>query len=230
MLSLRGEIENKKKELEENNFASDNGGFVDVGNCTLFECLVEIKNDLVFKFLCWKNRTKRRLSPMAKGNFKLKIWRIGLIGFGLGLLAVVLVFAWCSKDLPNPTRVVRKEGYASRIYDRNGELLYDVYKDAKRTPVTWEEIPDYLKKATVSVEDKDFYQHQGFDPLTPLRMAKNVLTKGRLIGGSTLTQQLVKNVLLTSERTVVRKIKEFILAVQIEAKYSKDEILLMYLN
>lgn len=156
---------------------------------------------------------------------------IGVLGaLGVGTLLMIILFAWFSKDLPSPNRVVRRDGFSTRIYDRNGELLYDLYKDAKRIPVTWDEIPESLKKATVSVEDKDFYKHQGFDPLTPFRIVKNYFTMGRLTGGSTLSQQLVKNVLLTQERTLTRKIKELILSIQIEAKYSKDEILLMYLN
>jgi penicillin-binding protein 1C len=148
----------------------------------------------------------------------------------LGFLLVILLMMWFAKDLPAPNKIARQEGYASRIYDRNGEVIYDVYKDAKRTPVKWEEIGDDLKKATIAVEDKDFYVHKGIDPLTPFRIIKNYFVMGRLTGGSTLTQQLVKNVLLTSERTITRKLKEFILAIQIESKYSKDEILLMYLN
>ena len=153
-----------------------------------------------------------------------------LVFLGAGLIMMVGLFAWYSKDLPNPTKVVRREGFASRIYDRNGALLYDLYHDQKRQPVTEDLIPDYLKKATVAVEDKDFYNHSGFDPLAPFRIIKNFFYFKKLTGGSTLTQQLVKNVLLTSEVSVTRKIKEFILAVQIEAKYKKSEILLMYLN
>lgn len=149
---------------------------------------------------------------------------------GVGILGILVLFVWYSKDLPSPSKVVRRDGYASRIYDRNGELLYDVFKDVKRTPVVWEDVPDYLKKATIAVEDKDFYKHGGFDPMAPFRIIKNIFYYHKLTGGSTLTQQLVKNVLLTSERSVTRKIKEFILAVQIEARYKKDEILLMYLN
>ncbi len=148
----------------------------------------------------------------------------------VGFVGLSVMFVVYSKDLPTPTKVVRRDGFASQMYDRNGQLLYDVYKDVKRTPVTWDEVPDYLKKATVAVEDKTFYTHQGFDPLTPFRMIKNLIVLHQLTGGSTLTQQLVKNVLLTSDRSVTRKIKEFILAVQIERKYTKDEILLMYLN
>jgi len=165
-----------------------------------------------------------------KKKFWLNLISFVFVGIIVGLVGVLALFVWFSKDLPTPTKVVRRDGYASRIYDRNGELLYDVFKDAKRTPVVWENVPDYFKKATIAVEDKEFYTHQGFDPLAPFRIIKNVFYFGRLTGGSTLTQQLVKNVLLTTERTVTRKIKEFILSVQIEAKYKKDEILLMYLN
>lgn len=150
--------------------------------------------------------------------------------FLIGYAGVLVVFAWYSKDLPTPNKVIRRDGFSTQIMDRNGELIYDVYKDAKRMPVVAEDIPETLKNATVAVEDKDFYKHRGFDPLTPFRIIKNMFVLRRLTGGSTLTQQLVKNVLLTTDRTVTRKIKEFILSVQIEAKYKKSDILLMYLN
>jgi len=163
-------------------------------------------------------------------RFWYRFFLVFLIFLGAALVATIGLFAWYSKDLPSPTKVVRREGFASRIYDRNGELLYDLYHDQKRQPVTDDLIPDYLKKATVAVEDKDFYKHSGFDPLAPFRILKNLFYFNKLTGGSTLTQQLVKNVLLTSEVSVTRKIKEFILAVQIEAKYKKNDILLMYLN
>ncbi|HPJ17125.1 MAG TPA: PBP1A family penicillin-binding protein [Candidatus Woesebacteria bacterium] len=173
------------------------------------------------------------LSMKLKTKSK-KFWYRLFFGSLVGILSIyflfLVIFAWFSKDLPSPNKVVRRDGFSTRILDRNGEVIYDVYKDAKIMPVVWEEIPDSLKNATVAVEDKDFYKHQGFDILTPLRMVKNVFVFKKLTGGSTLTQQLVKNVLLTSERSVTRKIREFILAVQIEAKYKKSEILLMYLN
>ena len=111
-----------------------------------------------------------------------------LIATGVMLLGILGLFVWFSKDLPSPLKVVRREGFTSRIYDRNGELIYDVYKDAKRTPVSWVDIPEFLKKATIAVEDKEFYKHQGFDPLTPLRIIKNIFYFHKLTGGSTLTQ------------------------------------------
>src|SRR3990167_24834 len=133
-------------------------------------------------------------------------------------------------DLLRPDRVVRREGFSTKIYDREEELLYDVFADQRRTPVTLDQVPDILEKATVAIEDKNFYKHGGFDPTGYVRAVFNTIFRGRLQGGSTLTQQLVKNVLLTPQRTIGRKIKEFVLAVQIENKYSKDEILQMYLN
>jgi len=176
-----------------------------------------------------KNKIKFKIDFKSKKTWY-NLFKFILVALGLGLIAVLVLFAWFSKDLPNPANVVRHDGFTSRIYDRNGTLIYDVYKDAKREPVVWADIPEYLKKATIAVEDKDFYKHSGFDPLAPFRIIKNIFYFKKITGGSTLTQQLVKNVLLNSDVTITRKIKEFILAIQIEAKYKKDEILLMYLN
>lgn len=145
-------------------------------------------------------------------------------------LLIVFLFFWFSRDLPYPDRVRRHEGFSTVILDRDEKPIYDIFTDKNRISVSLEDIPEAVKKATIAIEDKDFYKHQGFDPRGLLRAFLNIITLHGLQGGSTLTQQLVKNVLLTSERTLPRKIKEFILAVQIERKYTKDEILQMYLN
>ena len=156
-----------------------------------------------------------------------KIAFFAAIGFFIFLLFILPVMAI---NLPSPDKIVRTQGFSTKILDRNGSLLYDVYANQNRTPVALTDIPLYLRQATVSIEDKNFYKHQGFDPVGILRGFLRIFTRGRMAGGSTLTQQLVKNVLLTNDRTVVRKVKEFVLAIQIEKKYSKDEILQMYLN
>jgi len=159
--------------------------------------------------------------------------RVAIGGLGLliaGILVITVLFAYYANELPSPDKVVRREGFATKIFDRKGKLLYDVFSDEKRTPVELTAIPLTLQQATVAIEDKTFYKHKGFDPLTPLRIVWNIVTKRRLVGGSTLTQQLVKTVLLTPERTPIRKLKEFVLSLQVESKYSKDEILQMYLN
>lgn len=163
----------------------------------------------------------KRLRLIALGFFGLVI---------LGIIAFLVMFAWYSRELPKPGEVVRKEGFSSKIYDRNGQLLYDLYEEERRNPVTFDQIPDDLKHATVAIEDKDFYKHGGFDFLTVLRIPYNLIFKHRVVGGSTLTQQLVKNVLLTNEKTITRKFKEFVLSIQIERKFTKDQILEMYLN
>ncbi len=151
----------------------------------------------------------------------------GAIGFFVFLFFVLPLLAF---KLPSPDKIVRTQGFSTKILDRNGNALYDVYSKQNRTPVDLKEMPLYLRQATISIEDKNFYKHSGIDPVGIVRGFFRIFTKGRVAGGSTLTQQLVKNVLLTNDRTVVRKIKEFVLAVQIERKYTKDQILQMYLN
>ena len=146
------------------------------------------------------------------------------------LIIMLLGFALFVRDLPSPDKIVRRDGFATKIYDRNNKLLYDVFSDEQRTPVDLSAVSLTVRQATVAIEDKDFYKHGGFDPLTPFRIVWNIVTRHRVVGGSTLTQQLVKNVLLTPERTVIRKLKEFILTIQVERKYTKDQILQMYLN
>lgn len=159
-----------------------------------------------------------------------KLTTLAFISIPVILFSFIFLFLWYSRDLPYPDRVSQHEGFSTVILDRNELPIYDIFTDKNRIPLSLSDIPDSIKKATVAIEDKDFYKHQGFDPKGLLRAIFNIVTFQGLQGGSTLTQQLVKNVLLTSERTLPRKIKEFILAVQIERKYTKDDILQMYLN
>lgn len=165
--------------------------------------------------------TNERLAKYAK---------FGFLGALLLVIGMFVVFPLLAFNLPSPDNVIRREGFSTKILDRNGEVLYDIFADQRRTAVDIKDIPEYLQKGTVAIEDKNFYKHGGFDPLGMLRGFSRIITRGRAQGGSTLTQQLVKNVLLSPERTITRKIKEFVLASQLESKYSKDEILQMYLN
>lgn len=154
-----------------------------------------------------------------------------LVGLIAGILGIIFIFAWYARDLPRPDRVKRVEGLSTVIYDREGVSLYDIYESENRIPVAFEEVPDSLKQATIAIEDKDFYKHPGLSTAGIIRsFVKLILTRDIQGGGSTLTQQLVKNVLLTNEQSLARKVKEAILATQIEKRYSKDEILQMYLN
>ncbi len=135
-------------------------------------------------------------------------------------------------NLPSP-RDIGKVNYSlsTHIMDKNGKLLYDVYRDQNRTPVVVSTLPKYISRASIAIEDKDFYQHKGISLVSGiLRAIKETVFKGSLQGGSTITQQLVKTSLLTPERTVIRKVKEIILALWTEQIYTKDQILEMYLN
>src|SRR3989344_5001226 len=153
-----------------------------------------------------------------------------VVGAVLGIVLFFAIFAWFSRSLPKPGEVIRHSGFSTKIYDRTGALLYDLYDQERRTPVVISELPESLLHATVATEDKDFYKHRGFDMLTVLRIPYNIIARQRVVGGSTLTQQLVKNALLTNERTITRKFKEFVLSLQLERSFTKDQILEMYLN
>lgn len=148
------------------------------------------------------------------------------------LIAVIFLLFLFFKDLPTPADLVNNPPQqTTKLLDRNGKLLYNVYTDENRTLVTLDKIPKDLINATIAVEDKDFYKHHGINFAGGvLRAIKDMVLHQNLQGGSTITQQLVKMSLLTPERTITRKIKEAVLALWIERVYSKDKILEMYLN
>lgn len=177
-------------------------------------------------------RQRRKL--LGPGKSRLKIFStLAILAFFvilLGFLTTGLMFIWFARDLPRPDKVRRVEGLSTIILDRKGEEIYDIYQNVNRIPAAFEDIPKHLKNGTVAIEDKDFYKHQGLSTAGIIRAMVNIFIFHNFQGGSTLTQQLVKTVLLTNERSLPRKIKEAILAIQIERKYSKDEILQMYLN
>lgn len=154
--------------------------------------------------------------------------------FKVGLLTIaLLVFAmWYSThDLPSPKQLETRDlPLTTKIYDRNGKILYNVYTDQNRTIVPLSGIPDNLKQATIAVEDKDFYKHKGFDIFGILRAFRKTVFEKNVQGGSTITQQLVKNAFLSPDRTIARKLKELYLAFRVETAFSKDKILEMYLN
>lgn len=160
-----------------------------------------------------------------------KITRFTFFGLiGLIIFAIVL-FLWYGRDLPTPGKLSASNfSQSTRIFDRKGVVLYDIYQNQNRAYVTLDNIPKTMQEATISIEDKNFYKNDGFSITGYLRVLRDVLIFRRVTGGSTLTQQLVKNTLLTSERTLPRKIKELILAIQVDRRYSKNQILELYLN
>lgn len=159
------------------------------------------------------------------------------IGFFVFMLVVVGIgFVWISTiEIPDLSSFdQRRILQSTKIYDRTGEvLLYDLHQDVKRTIVPYENISRHLKNATVAIEDDTFFEHWGVRPLAILRAALANLQGGGLLsgqGGSTITQQVIKNSILVQEKTLTRKIKEAILAIRLEQALTKDEILNHYLN
>lgn len=165
------------------------------------------------------------------GIMALKIAGIGMI---TTFLLLIGLFAYFRKDLPNLRDISGNNiGGSIRYYDRTGEhLLWEDYDAVKRIPVEDKEISQYMKDATVAIEDKDFFHHGGFDVRGITRAAfSNITGKGGTQGGSTITQQLVKlTYKWTDQRTYSRKVKEIILSVELEREYTKQEILTGYLN
>ncbi len=150
-----------------------------------------------------------------------------ILFFGVIIITSIYLF-W---GIPLPTKLsAENQPVSTKIFDRNENLIYEIYTDKKRTPIKLGDIPKSVRDATISIEDKDFYKHQGFSFTGITRAFYNTLFKRELQGGSTITQQLVKNSLLTPERTIRRKAREVILTIIVEGIYTKDQILEMYLN
>jgi 1A family penicillin-binding protein len=156
-------------------------------------------------------------------------------GFGLCLLTAGVAYAWVSKDLASIADVeARAINESTKIYARDGQTVLYELGDNKRADVPLDQIDEEIRQATIALEDRDFYEHSGFKIRSIVRALLANLTGGFIVkgqgGASTLTQQFIKNAILTNERTYTRKLKEVILAVRLEQKYSKDEVLNMYLN
>lgn len=173
-----------------------------------------------------------------KSFFKSLKWRFVkpflILFISLCLIVSSLGIIWVSTlQIPDLSAFeARKVAQSTKIYDRTGEiLLYDVHADARRTIVPFENISDQIKNATIAIEDLEFYTHKGIKPTAILRAVIANLTPGGITqGGSTITQQVIKNSILTTDKTPTRKLKEWILAMKLEKVLTKDEILNTYLN
>lgn len=169
-----------------------------------------------------------------KNHPRLKLGlKIALGGFLLSAFIISIAFLYFAKDLPRPEAFTERPFVLpTEIYDREGKvLLYQIYDEEKRTVVSLYQIPDHLQKAVISAEDANFYEHFGVDFTGIARSVLKNLSIGKLTyGGSTITQQLIRSSFLTTEKTAQRKIKEIILTLELERRYSKDQILEFYLN
>ncbi|GAB4219912.1 MAG: hypothetical protein Fur009_8150 [Candidatus Microgenomates bacterium] len=182
-----------------------------------------------------KTYTPLKIKKHSRLNFTF-VEKIKYFSYGVVFTSVIFLIYESHvfvKNLPSPSNI-GKINYqlSTHIYDRNGKLLYEIYRDQNRTPVSLSQLPKYVIQSTIAIEDKDFYNHKGVDLVGGVLRAikENLFSKNGLQGGSTITQQLVKSALLSPERTFERKLKEIILALWAEQIYTKDQILEMYLN
>lgn len=162
--------------------------------------------------------------------------KVLMSGIIVGMVILGLIIIWISTfNLPDLNNFEdRQIDQSTKIYDRTGEIvLYDIHGDIKRTSVPFDEISEYAKQATIAIEDDAFYSHNGIRISSIFRAIFTNIKNGNLLGGqggSTITQQVIKNALLTSDKKVSRKIKEWVLAPRLEKILTKDEILSVYLN
>lgn len=181
-----------------------------------------------------------KVHPKKKSHKRKSYRNFGLLTLASTLIILVvgsLFYVYILKDLPSVKLLVDvPPSLSTKIFDRHGELLYQIYKDENRSLISLGDLPPYIIQATLAAEDKNFYHHPGIDIIGVIRASFNNLKCSiqkapcSVQGGSTITQQLIKNTLLTPEKTLTRKIKELILAFETEHAYSKDQILEMYLN
>lgn len=176
-------------------------------------------------------KRKRSLHRPLSSRIQILFMFVSLIlTFGI-FLATYETYNYVFKDLPSVDQLMtRKENLTTKILDRNGQLLYRIYKDQNRTLIPLSRIPPDMIHATIAIEDRNFYSHGGLSFRGIFRALHSDLSSDRLQGGSTITQQLVKNTLLGPERTLQRKLREAVLAVLVEHAYTKNEILEMYFN
>ena len=175
-----------------------------------------------------RHKTPRR---QHQNWWRLLRWCLYLAGVGVVILTG-LVF-WYSRDLPDPNRLIdRTVAQTTKLYDRTGQtVLYEIHGAEKRSVVPLTGIPVVVQQATLVAEDRGFYSHSGFSVKGFVRAAlTDILTGKTGQGGSTITQQLVKNAILTNEKQFSRKLKELILSWRIEQRFTKDQILQLYLN
>ena len=177
---------------------------------------------------------KSIFSKIFSLEFRIRIFSFTtlLLLFFLGsIFTVSVVYLSVFEDLPSSENLNNlSPRLTTTIYDRKGNILYRVYDNEDRTLVRLDDIPVDLINATLAIEDRGFFSHQGLSIRGIVRAAKNTIFEDDLEGGSTITQQLVKNTLLTRKRTIKRKMKEAVISVELERRFSKDEILEMYLN
>ena len=178
-----------------------------------------------------KKRSKRRSSKKQRRSAAARSVRWLGAAIVIGALTALGAYAYFSRDLPSVAELQDyKPPQTTRVFDRNGKVIGEIFSE-RRTVIPMSEVPRHMVLSVLAAEDADFYEHEGLDYTGIMRALGRDIVSGRAAqGGSTITQQVVKLMLLTPERTISRKIRELILARRLENTLTKDEILHLYLN
>ncbi|MGJ7911071.1 PBP1A family penicillin-binding protein [Neobacillus sp. LXY-1] len=180
-----------------------------------------------------QEQQKASKQPGGKKRGKISWKKVSFICLSLVLVMILVgvgAFLWIIKDAPKFDETLLKDPLSSEVYASDGKTLIAEVGAEKRDDININQIPDVLKNAVLATEDARFYKHHGIDVKRTLVAIFTNVTSGTSQGGSTITQQIVKNAFLTSEKSVTRKVQEWYLAVQLERKFTKDQILEMYFN
>lgn len=211
--------------------------FILIGDITItfFTTLakfLQFASGKIFRQIQQLRRLRKRRKKVSSFSYRKKLQYFGVgVLFSILFIAIPLGFLVLLHNLPNPNILASDQiPQTTKIYDRHHTLLYQIYANQNRTVVPLSQIPLSLREATIAIEDKNFYKNPGFDLVAIARAAIADVEGRPLQGASTITQQLVKNSLLTPQQTISRKIEEAILSFWAEHLYTKDQILAMYLN
>lgn len=194
---------------------------------------VDMKERLNFRLQIIKGNLSREVSLWHRRLRHPKTWLyLGAVAFGFLGLVTIFTYVVFASALGSKETLVNAKNTGTILYDRNGKVIYTTEGAHDVAYVSFDKIAKPLKDATIAVEDKDFYSHGGFSFEAILRSIYANFLNGdpTRYGGSTITQQLVKNALLSPHKDFLRKFQEFVLSIEVDRRYSKDEILEMYLN
>lgn len=177
-----------------------------------------------------RKKKKNEIPFLFSFRTKIKYFFFGTV-FSALFLFLPLALIIFIQELPSPHELsIRQIPQTTKIFDRNGILLTEIYSSQNRTLVDLADVPKHLQQATLAIEDKNFYKHPGFDIPSIMRAFRESVLNQNIQGGSTITQQLIKSSMLTPEQKMSRKIKELVLAFWAERMYTKNQILEMYFN
>ena len=182
------------------------------------------------KYNQMRNLKKEDVIKFVKNNQKYVKYTV-LIGIIIMILIPIATYIYFVRDLSSKERILNKKNHGVVLLDRNDEPFFTLFDASTKNPIELKVLPEYTKYAFISVEDRDFYNHPGFSISGIARaIRENLLSQSSVQGGSTISQQLIKNAILSPDKQLLRKYQELVLALELERRYSKNDIIELYIN